>query len=63
MIKELILKYGQVKHKITDFVKTNQRVFYKEFSNFELIDDILYRQTEDQFGINQVQLVLQKQAV
>ena len=26
----------------------------------QLIDDILYRQTEDQFGINQVQLVLPK---
>ena len=32
-IKDLILKHGQEKPKIIEFVNTNQRIFYKEYSN------------------------------
>ena len=42
-IKDLIVKNGQEKPKITEFINTNQRVFYKEYSKFQLIDNILYR--------------------
>ena len=43
--------------------KSEQRVFYKEYLNLQIIDEILYRQVEDQFGINQKQLVLPKLAI
>ena len=46
-----------------EFANTSKSVFYREYSNIQLIDDILYRQTEDQFGMNQKQLVLPKQAI
>ena len=62
-LKDLIVQHGTEKPKVTEFNNTEQRVFYKEYSNFQLIDNILYRQAEDQFGINQIQLVLPKKAI
>ena len=62
-LKDLIWKHGKEKPNITEFSNKEKRVFYKQYASFQLVDNILYRQAEDPFGVNQIQLVLPKKAI
>ena len=56
-IKRLIIENDQARPTISEFETPEQRVFYKQYSSLHVVDGILYRQTEDKFGINQIQLI------
>ena len=62
-IKNMILQNCDNKPKLDRFETPEQRVLYKEYNSLRVIDGIVYRQTEDKHGMNQVQLVLPKQKV
>ena len=51
-IKELILKHGDSRPKITEFANTEQRILYKQSSSLRVIQGILYSQSEDHNGIS-----------
>jgi hypothetical protein len=49
------------KTKIKRFENQVQAEFYREYDNFRLVDDILYRVKQDKNGFNRLQFVLPKQ--
>jgi acetoin utilization deacetylase AcuC-like enzyme len=49
------------KPKLKDFENQVQAEFYREYDNFRLVDDILYRVKQDKNGFNRTQFVLPKQ--
>ena len=62
-IKELILKHGDSRPKITEFANTKQRILYKQYSSLRVKHGILYSQSEYHNGISRIQLVLPKKAI
>ena len=62
-IKDLINEHKENKPRLIKFNNKIQGALYKEYANLCLIDDILYRQVEDQLGINKIQYVLPEHEV
>jgi hypothetical protein len=60
-IKTLIKQHVDTKPKLKDFENQVQAEFYREYDNFRLVDDILYRVKQDKNGFNRTQFVLPKQ--
>jgi hypothetical protein len=60
-IKELIVKNEDQKQKINAFKNEIQQMFFREYDNLRVIDNIVYRTTEDTNGYNRTQFVLPKQ--
>jgi hypothetical protein len=60
-IKELIEKNGDQKPKINAFKNEIQQMFFREYENLRVIDNIVYITTEDTNGYNRTQFVLPKQ--
>ena len=49
-----------IKPKLKDFENEIQTELYREYDNFRLVDDILYRVKVDKNGFNRTQFVLPK---
>ena len=62
-IVNLIREHGDTIPEIKSFSSSNRRVFYKEYGNLRLIEEILYRNAEDRHGFNRTQFVLPKHTV
>ena len=60
-IKKLILTNGDNRPRIKQFKNKDQRIFYKEYDKLRVVDNILYRTTEDTNGYSRTQFVLPKQ--
>jgi hypothetical protein len=60
-IKKLILKHGDSKPTIKKFENTIRQILFKEYNKLRVVDNILYRTTEDTNGFIRTQFVLPKQ--
>jgi hypothetical protein len=60
-IKHLIINNPIDKPKINQFKNEYQKIFYREYNNLYIIDNILYRITNDKKGYKRTQFVIPKQ--
>lgn len=60
-IKNLKIQHGDKKPNIKDFENENRRVLFKQFENLIIVNNTLYRNSEDRNGFKITQLVLPKQ--
>jgi hypothetical protein len=60
-IKKLIIENEDCKPTITKFNNQIQRQLYREYDNLIIVEDIVYRETEDRSGFKCTQFLLPKQ--
>ena len=60
-IKKLIITNADQKPIIKNFNNNIQKTFYREYERLRIVENILYRATEDVDGFNRTQFVLPKQ--